>query len=646
VTRPLLLAVLLAAGCSDGDGAGADGSDAGPADVGGAEDAGPPANPAAGDLVLYELQVRSANACDPTTGGDACATRLAPVSEYQGPGCGSLDELRAIRKGTLDDLLAEHDPPHRTAGITLQYADEVVGANAVWLLPVFPHDAREPPEACDDLGSPWAVRDHLHVRGSLAVECAGEATDEDGPAPCRGDAALAAVIEAAHARGLKVVLDLAVMSYGPRYHLYGLAGVRPVREWLAEGTDLKDLDATFEDALVWPEVIDTPGEMPTDGLGALMRLCDSIPEGAEGVRRWLMWREASEAEREAMDCEGPATLQAQLPGLLPGSEAPDGGMRLRERLFRLIDVWLARGVDGLWLSPAGGLSADDWRYVLGKARHYQQRRGLPEPVFLGGGEHATRYDGVFDVLAEGWRHDVTRGRRQASDLETLLFGAGARARASFPLLRLEGHDAGRLLEEATGLDAVRGVTLHAVAAASRGALLVQAGQEWAAPWAVETARSDYLRGRFPGEANWDPDGDALTARYRTLHATRQAPAHAALREGTTTALHTADGEPQLLAFARHLPECGGAVLAFHRLWADVVDGTFAVPPELAERLCLPEDGEVRLVDALSGEDFLWGGRTGADLCARGLPVRLDAQTPYRWLRLEGASQRGERPAEP
>ena len=138
------LAVALACGGRGGGAAGgttgATGRDPGKADQDGHDGQVDSKNAAAADLVVYELQVRSANACNPDTGGDACDRKLAPQFVYHGTGCESLPQLQKIKKGTIDDVLAETDAPGRTSGITLQYVDEVVGANTVWLMPVFPQE--------------------------------------------------------------------------------------------------------------------------------------------------------------------------------------------------------------------------------------------------------------------------------------------------------------------------------------------------------------------------------------------------------------------------------------------------------------------------------------------------------------------------
>src|SRR5581483_10838458 len=85
-------------------------------------------NAAAGDLVLYELQARSANACHPDDGSPAqraaCAAKIAPTVRAQ-PSCAIDAELRRIALGTLDDLLDDTADPKQA--ITIRYLDERLG---------------------------------------------------------------------------------------------------------------------------------------------------------------------------------------------------------------------------------------------------------------------------------------------------------------------------------------------------------------------------------------------------------------------------------------------------------------------------------------------------------------------------------------
>jgi hypothetical protein len=631
-------------------------------------------NPAAGDMVVYELQARSANACVATSGGDACRSKAAPHFEYWGSGCATLPDLQAIRKGTLDDLVREDDAPGRTDGITVQYVDEVVGANTLWLMPVNPHNFRyDLPDACDDLGSPYAVRDAFHVRGTLSDACVAKGRDEWSATPCWGDDSLQAVVDAAHARGMKVMMDLPFNHLGHEYLFYDLAGVTPLRDRVAAGEDLWDFDATFEDALVWPRVLDSRTELPEGALDVVKGLCGKAPAGLEAVRRYLMWREAFDWERDAMACDRSESLESQVPGFYLGRNAKDPSRRLgdnytndwrdvkflyhneanashrwefwrtREYVFRVMDYWLSRGVDAFRLDHANGLTENEWRYVFRKLRHYQGRRGLPQPVFLSESfQDIESLNRVFDGLTEGWHHDATGGRRWAGDLESLLFTGRTDwlHDLSYLLLNLENHDEGRLLKASTGFDIWRGATFYSIAAASRGMLMLQAGQEWGEPWDLGFRRSDYLRGRFPTEANWDARGDKLTALYADIHRARRDDRNVALRQGRYWFPRTDTGavKSQLFAMVKYMEDCSNTVLTFARLWVDDVDATYAVTPDLARAICLRDTANYRLVDALTGQD-VWagqhpGGRSGAHIREFGIYVHLDLGTSFQWLRLE------------
>ncbi|HSN28055.1 MAG TPA: alpha-amylase family glycosyl hydrolase, partial [Kofleriaceae bacterium] len=244
--RSLVLAVLVAAGCLSSPEDGPTGTH-----VDGI-------NYAAGTQTLYEVQVRAANACDPTVGADwqraQCANKLAPHVEYraEGTSCGLIDELQRIKLGTFEDMLA--DTADYRSGITLRYIKDRVGATTVWLMPVFPNnDQWNLPDACDNLGSPYAVRDYFHAQGSLSQSCIEAGRDEHSAAPCWGNASLEALIADAHRRGLEVMLDVAFNHFGHNYSMYDVAHYRSVRDRIASGEDLDrlwDYGATFEPDLV------------------------------------------------------------------------------------------------------------------------------------------------------------------------------------------------------------------------------------------------------------------------------------------------------------------------------------------------------------------------------------------------------------
>ncbi len=314
--------------------------------------------------------------------------------------------------------------------------------------------------------------------------------------------------------------------------------------------------------------------------------------------------------------------------------------------FRVVNYYLSIGVDAFRLDHANGLTENEWRYIFRKAEYYQEKRGMPEPIFLSESFHnISGLNRVFDILTEGYHHDITHGERGTSYIEGKLFEdrQAYLGDLSYILLHLENHDEGRLLKSTTGFDIWRGATFYALAAASRGTLMMLTGQEWGEPWDLGFRRSDYLRGRFPAEANWNPVGDELTALYRKVHRARLDPKNVALREGLRYFPRTDKGtsREQLFAMVRYMPDCSNTLFTFFRLWVDDVEATYAVTPELAGLVCMNDDASYRLVDVFTGEN-VWedqypdGVRTGAHLKEFGIYVHLPLAESFQWLRLEMA----------
>lgn len=636
-----------------------------------------PLNAAAADMIIYELQVRSANACIPETGGDSCKRILGPYFEYFGSGCSILDDLQHIKKSTLDDLMYESSDPNRTEGITLQYIDEVVGANTIWLMPINPHNYQyDLPDACDDLGSPYAIRDYYHVRGTLANRCIESGLDEWSDTPCWANPELEELIHQAHSKGMKVMMDLAFNHLGHEYLFYDYADATPVRDLLDLDVDLWNFDATYDEALLYPEILDTPEELPAEADSIVKGICGTEIPRQEAVRRYLLWREGFDYERQAMSCDRPATLENQCPGFYLGSDQANPSRqvgdnfsnnwndvkflynneanyahlwefaRTREFAFRVINYYLSLGVDAFRLDHANGLTENEWRYVFRKARYYQEKRGMPVPIFMSESFHnIEQLNRVFDILTEGYHHDICHGTRDASYIEKTLFTGREQwlGLISYILMHLENHDEGRLLKSTTGFDIWRGATFYAISAASRGTLMMMTGQEWGEPWDLGFRRSDYMRGRFPQEANWNPDGDKLTALYHSIHQARLAPENEALVHGQHYFLRTDQGtvKDQLFAMVKYMDDCSNTIFTFFRLWVDDVEATYAVNSDLAGKICLQDDQEYRLVNVFTGEN-VWdqtypnGVRTGAHIRTFGVYVHLPLAESFQWLRLEAA----------
>ncbi len=633
-------------------------------------------NYAAGTQTLYEVQVRAANACDPTVGADwqrtQCANKLAPRVEYRAEGmsCGILDQLQRIKLGTFEDMLA--DTADYRAGITLRYIKDRVGATTVWLMPVFPsNDQWNIPDACDNLGSPYAVRDYFHAQGSLSQSCIEAGRDEHSAAPCWGNASLEALIADAHRRGLKVMLDVAFNHFGHNYEMYDVARYRSVRDRIAAGDDLDrlwDYGATFDAALVDPQLIDSPDQLADDpDLAALRARCPSLT-GDALVRAFHMWRAALDGERATFACDAPA-LEAAVPGFYLGADSWNPSthvgdnytnnwrdvkflyhqetnrahyqefVRNREYLFRVMNYWVSRGVDGFRLDHtteyANGLAPNEWRYITGKVNYYAARRGQTAPVYLA--EEFGDQNGmsqVVDMLTEGYVRDMT-GRdgvtKDASHVEYVLDNMNRFGGRAYVMTALETHDE-RRLTDGTGFNMWTGAGFWGIGATTWSVPMLLMGQEFGEANQLQFRRSDLLHSRFVGDGAYHADGDALVDYYGTLIRGRLG--NRALYAANKAYLRTRDGnatDPRILAEVKWSGD-GDVVFAFHNLWEQDVRQTYYIPPGLGDALWLRDDRTYKLVDLISGRQ-MGACHSGADL-KWSFYVELDRWTRAQWLHLE------------
>ena len=643
-------------------------------------------NHAAGRMILYEVQVRAANACRADTGADwqraACADKIAPEIAYHAEGmtCGILPDLEATRLGTLDDLL--EDTADFREGITLRYIQEKVGANTVWLMPLFPNnDTWNIPDACDNLGSPYAVRDYMHVRGTLSRRCILQGRDERSPEPCYGNDELFQLVERAHERGMKVMLDVAFNHLGHNYNLYDYMRFRSVRDRTADGEaldDLWDFAGTFDPALLDPDVLDTPAELSAlaaedEGvaadLGALSARCPSLA-GADLVRAFAMWRVALDGERERFPCE-PAPLEQAVPGFYLGANHWDPSKKVgdnysndwkdvkflyhqetnvahrhelareREVLFRILNYWTARGVDAFRLDhttdAVGGMAPNEWRYILSKVVYYANRRGQARPVFLAEEFHDQQgMSEVVDVLTEGYVRDMC-GRdgvkKDASHVEWVVSNMDRFNGRAYVMAALETHDEDRLTDE-TGFDPFTGAGFWGIGATTSSTPMILMGQEIGEPWGLGFRRSDLLRSRFEGTPNAFAQADGLLALYRAMATERLEHDNRALLAPNRATLRARDsGKADARIFAQvKWSDDGNVVFVFHNLWRQAVAQSYFIPEDLGGELSIDEERSYRLVDVFS-EQQLGPCRTGADL-KWSLPVEMDAETRMQWLRLE------------
>jgi hypothetical protein len=645
-------------------------------------------NGLAGTTVLYETQVRSANACDPTQGADwqqaQCKAKPAPNVQYraQGMSCGIINSLNSIKLGTLDDMMTD-TADYRTA-ISLRYIHDRVGANMVWLMPLFPNnDTWNIPDPCDNLGSPYAVRDYMHVSGMLSRACIAKGTDEHDPNnPCWGNDTLDTFIQQAHAKGLRVMLDVAFNHFGHNYQMYDYAQYKPITDRIAANEDLNNLwnfDATEEDALIHPQIIDSASSLSNwaakdpyhkTTLATLQTKCPNL-QGPALVRAYHMWINALPNERQNFQCVD-TFLEFQDPGFYLGSNSYDPStkvgdnftnnwsdvkflfhheenvahqwefVREREYLFRIVNYWVSRGIDGFRFDhttdPNGGMGPNEWKYILSKVDYYAAKRGQATPVYLAeefGDQMGMSH--VIDVMTDGYVGNMN-GRGTANKnpafVENVLSNNDRFDFHTFVMTALETHDEIRLVS-GTGFDRWTGAGFWGVGATAWSTPMLLMGQEIGESWGLGFRRSDYLRSRFIGTANYQSDGDSLVNYYGSLIRGRLDNANRALVNGGRTYLRpVGSNTPDANIFAEGKWSAdGNVVLAFHNLWKQNVQQAFWIDPTVAAtNMSINDSAQYRLVDIISGKV------TGA--CMSGLtlrthlPVFMDNTTLAQWLRVE------------
>ncbi len=634
-------------------------------------------NFAAGTQVLYEVQVRAANACDPDVGApwqrQQCRDKLAPHVTYRAEGmsCGMIDQLHKIKLGTFEDMLA--DTADYRAGITLRYIKDRVGASTLWIMPMFPNnDQWNIPDACDNLGSPYAVRDYLHAQGSLAQACITAGRDEHSAEPCFGNASLEAVIADAHRRGLKVMLDMAFNHFGHNYNMYDYAEYQPIRQRVAAGEDLNrlwDFGATYEQKLERPVLLDQPSKLdPNDvDLKSLKQRCPSLT-GDALVRSFHMWRAALDSERASFPCTG-ASLEQAVPGFYLGTNSWDPSSRVgdnftnnwrdvkflyhhetnsahfhefvrnREYLFRVMNYWVSRGIDGFRLDHttehANGLAPNEWKYITQKVNYYAARRGQKQPTYLAEEFHDQfGMAEVVDTLTEGYVGDMN-GRsitnKDANHVERVLNNMGRFNGQAYVMTALETHDEHRLTD-GTGFNMWTGAGFWGVGAAQWSTPMLLMGQEFGEAWGLGFRRSDYLRSRFEGSSNYQPQGDALVDFYGTM--IRGRANNRALYASNKAYLRTREGnsvDGRIFAETKWSGD-GDVVFAFHNLWEQNVAQSYYLDPGLADALWIRDDRKYKLVDVISNHQ-MGACRSGADL-KWNLYVQMGRETRMQWLRLE------------
>ncbi len=634
-------------------------------------------NYAAGTQVLYEVQVRAANACDPDVGADwqrqQCRDKIAPRIQYRAEGmsCSIIDQLHKIKLGTFEDMMQDH--ADYRAGITLRYIKDRVGATVVWVMPMFPNnDTWNIPDACDDLGSPYAVRDYFHAQGTLSQACIQQGRDEHSAVPCYGNGSLEAFIGQAHQRGLKVMLDVAFNHFGHNYNMYDYAEYQPTRNRIAAGEDLNklwDFGATYEENLVHPKLLDDASQIPSDDpdFKSLKQKCPSLA-GDALVRSFHMWRNALDWERAAFTCDG-GYLEAEAPGFYLGRNSWDPAQRVgdnftnewrdvkflyhqetngahahefvrnREYLFRVMNYWVSRGVDGFRLDHtteyANGLAPNEWKYITQKVNYYAARRGQKQPIYLAE-EFGDQFGmaEVVDMMTEGYVGDMN-GRnvanKDANHVERVINNMNRFNGKAYVMTALETHDEHRLLE-GTGFNMWTGAGFWGAGATTWSTPMLLMGQEFGESYGLGFRRSDYLRSRYVGTGQYQDQGDALVDFYGNMVKNRLA--NRSLYASNKAYLRTREGnavDGRIFAEVKWSGD-GDVVFAFHNLWEQNVAQSYYIDPGLADALWIRDNRKYKLVDLISNRQ-LGDCKSGADL-KWNLYVEMGRDTRAQWLRLE------------
>lgn len=660
---------------------------------------------------LYEVQIRAANACRNDVGSPqqraACAAKLAPQYKYRAESwdyqdCsdhdapGTLNNLEKIRLGTIEDMLEDTDDYH--VGITLEYIKNKVGANTVWIMPVFPNNDRwKIPARCDNLGSPYAVRDYMHVAGSLSRVCIQAnrtefQTNDSDETPCFGNVSMDKLIEQAKQKGLRVMMDVALNHFGHNYRFYDYAQFQPTRNRIAANENLDklwDMNATFEEALVHPELIDSIESLDKAALSnqdvksardAVVQKCPAL-KGDTLVRATGMWRSMLDWERAQFDCAQPMYLEFQVPGFYAGAggwndkhparrlgdnftnnwvdvkflyhheiHASDSRgdyyqtfVRNREYFFRILNYWVSRGVQGFRLDHTtdgdSGMSPNEWKYLTRKVNHYDWvRKGRPQdhhrPIYLAeefGDQQGMNQ--VADAMTEGYVGDMRHGaEKNTAHVQEVLDRAQRFNDRTLIMRALETHDEHRLYE-ATGFDEWTGAGFWGIGATTRAVPMLLMGQEFGERYGLAFRRSDLLGARFYGLRDFAQGQDLVNFYGGMLKGRADGKNHALLSASHVyLPLKNNDAnDPRLFAMMKWWGH--DVVFVFHNLWEQgTVEQAFYIPPDAAAQAGIQGGNQYKLVNILSGQQV--GACRSGDELKTNFYSKLEAKERLQWLRLE------------
>lgn len=389
------------------------------------------------------------------------------------------------------------------------------------------------------------------------------------------------------------------------------------------------------------------------------------------MRAFNAYREGFDPERGQLTCDPSKNfLEYQAPGFYVGRNGRDPSARIgdnftnnwvdvkfldhheenrahswefvrtREYMFRIMNYWTSRGVDGFRLDHTtdgdSGLGSNEWKYLTNKVAFYAAKRGQARPVYLAEefGDQM-EMNKVVDVMTEGYVGDMN-GRSRIKDtghVERVLDNMSRFDGHAFTMTALETHDEHRLLAD-TGFNTWTGAGFWGIGATTRSTPMLLMGQELGEREGLAFRKSDYLRSRFVGSSSYSPSADALVDYYKAMASGRLRPENRALLWPNHAYLRTRDGggvDSRIFAQAKWTDDTN-VVFVFHNLWEQDVAQTYFIPPDLAGRLHIADGQRYKLVDILSGRQA-GDCRSGADL-KWSFYVAMDRGTRAQWLRLE------------
>jgi len=316
-------------------------------------------------------------------------------------------------------------------------------------------------------------------------------------------------------------------------------------------------------------------------------------------------------------------------------------IRNREYLFRVMNYWVSRGVDGFRLDHAtdgdSGLSPNTWHYIISKVNYYAAKRGQSRPIYMAEEFHDQHgMDRVVDFMTEGYVFNINArggGNKNTPLVENVLRGMERFPNNSYTMTALETHDESRLLE-GTGFNHWTGAGFWGIGATTRSTPMILMGQEFGEKWGLGFKRSDFIRSRFEGSNNWFPEGEKLRSYYHRLITARLAKENRALVSPNYHFLRTKNNgnvDDRIFAQVKWSDDLN-VVFVFHNLWEQDANQTFFIPPAVGDAIAMKDDVKYKMVDIISGK-VMGGCRLGKDIKWE-FPVLLDRSTRAQWLRLE------------